>query len=85
MNKIFYKNIGCKVNNYELNSICSIFFDNNYKYDEKNPDVVLINTCSVTSQADKKSRNYISRYRKKYKNSINVNIYKNLPFIYNLS
>ena len=70
MNKIFYKNIGCKVNNYELNSICSIFFDNNYKYDEKNPDVVLINTCSVTSQADKKSRNYISRYRKKYKNSI---------------
>lgn len=72
MNKIFYKNIGCKVNNYELNSICSIFFDNNYKYDEKNPDVVLINTCSVTSQADKKSRNYISRYRKKYKNSILV-------------
>lgn len=70
MNKIFYKNIGCKVNNYELNSICSIFFDNNYKYDEKNPDVVLINTCSVTSQADKKSRNYISRYRKKYENSI---------------
>ena len=70
MNKIFYKNIGCKVNNYELNSICSIFFDNNYEYDQKNPDVVLINTCSVTSQADKKSRNYISRYRKKYKNSI---------------
>lgn len=70
MNKIFYKNIGCKVNNYELNSICSIFFDNNYEYDQKNPDVVLINTCSVTSQAGKKSRNYISRYRKKYKNSI---------------
>ena len=64
MNKIFLKSLGCKVNLYENNSIFEIFSKNGFIFDEKNPDVCVINTCSVTSISDRKSRKFINYYRK---------------------
>ena len=45
-------NLGCKVNAYELSAISSLLIKEGFKEDNQNPDVVIINTCSVTATAD---------------------------------
>ena len=52
--KIF--SLGCKVNSYECAAISSMFQKAGYVENSDSPDVVLINTCSVTATADQKSR-----------------------------
>ena len=70
MNKIFLKSLGCKVNLYENNSIFEIFSKNGFIFDEKDPDVCVINTCSVTSISDRKSRKFINYYRKLFPKAV---------------
>lgn len=73
MNKTFYYiSLGCKVNNYEVSAICDTLRKHGYKFDEINPGVVLINTCSVTATADQKSRQHIRKLIKKYPNAISL-------------
>ena len=59
-------NLGCKVNAYETEVMQQMLTDAGYTivpFHEK-ADVYIINTCSVTNMADKKSRQMISRARK---------------------
>ena len=49
--------LGCKTNLYETNAITQNLIQNGYKhveFDEK-ADIYIINTCTVTNIADKKS------------------------------
>ncbi|MFA5283259.1 MAG: tRNA (N(6)-L-threonylcarbamoyladenosine(37)-C(2))-methylthiotransferase MtaB [Bacilli bacterium] len=55
--------LGCKVNRYELDAVEELFLENGFEKDDKKPDVYVINSCSVTSIADKKSRQMIHRVR----------------------
>ena len=64
------KNLGCKVNAYECEFIMSLFLHEGYKIVEDNADVYVINTCTVTNEADKKSRKTINSLRKNNPNSI---------------
>lgn len=64
--------LGCKVNSYESGAISEIFLLNGFTINKDNPDVLIINTCSVTSVADQKSRQIIRRYRNKFPKSIIV-------------
>lgn len=64
--------LGCKVNHYECSAIRTLLLYKGLFESTSNPDVVIINTCSVTMTADQKSRQYIRRYRKKFPNSILV-------------
>ena len=54
-------NLGCKVNAYELSAISSLLIAKGYEEDANNPDVVIVNTCSVTATADQKSRQHIRK------------------------
>ena len=63
-------NLGCKVNAYELSAISSLLLEKGYKEDANNPDVVIINTCSVTATADQKSRQHIRKMQKMFPNAI---------------
>jgi len=67
-------NLGCKVNAYEEEYIKEKFRENNYNIVDinDNPEVVVINTCTVTNQADSKSRKMIRFARKKNPNAILV-------------
>lgn len=60
--------LGCKVNSYEIDSLKTKLEDAGYlpalATDEVS--VALINTCSVTSNADRKSRQQIRRLAKKF-------------------
>ena len=58
--------LGCKVNQYETEAITELFKEKGYEivpYSEP-ADVYVINTCSVTSMSDRKSRQIIRRAKK---------------------
>lgn len=56
--------LGCKVNQYESEAIEEIFEARGFERKEKDADVYVINTCTVTNMSDRKSRQMISRARK---------------------
>jgi len=55
--------LGCKANQYDTQSIRERFLSKGFRVDDNKskPDYFLINTCTVTSGADQKSRNIIRR------------------------
>ena len=59
-------NLGCKVNSYETQAMTELLKEAGYEIVdfEKEADVYVINTCSVTAMADKKSRQMIHRVRR---------------------
>ena len=63
-------NLGCKVNAYELSALSSLLIKEGFREDNKNPDVVLINTCSVTATADQKSRQHIRKMQKLFPRAV---------------
>ena len=54
--------LGCKVNAYEISALSSRLIELGYKEDNINPDIAIINTCSVTATADQKSRQHIRSF-----------------------
>ncbi len=67
-------NLGCKVNAYETESMQQILEQAGYKIVsfEEEADVYVINTCSVTNMADKKSRQMLHRAKRRNPNSVVV-------------
>ena len=74
--KIAFCTLGCKVNQYETNAMAQKF--NEAKHEivdfEEKADVYIINTCTVTNIADRKSRQMLRRAKQKNKNAIIVAI-----------
>lgn len=66
MKKAAFHNLGCKVNTYELDVMEQILKNRGYEIVpfEEAADVYVINTCSVTNIADRKSRQMIHRAKK---------------------
>ena len=64
--KAAFLTLGCKVNQYETDAMRELLETAGYDIvDFKDPaDVYIINTCSVTNMADRKSRQMIHRARK---------------------
>ena len=64
--KICIKTLGCKVNAYESECIEEEFKNNGYTVTDEiqDADVIVVNTCTVTNQADAKSRKIIRQARK---------------------
>ena len=63
-------NLGCKVNAYELSALSSLLIKDGFFEDNNNPDVVIINTCSVTATADQKSRQHIRKMQKLFPQAV---------------
>ena len=66
MPKAAFHNLGCKVNAYETEAMQQQLAQRGYEivpFDEK-ADVYIINTCSVTNIADRKSRQMLHRAKK---------------------
>ena len=63
--KVAFCTLGCKVNQYETNAMIQEFIKNGYKvvdFDEK-ADVYVVNTCTVTNMADRKSRQMLRKVK----------------------
>ena len=61
--KVSFVTLGCKVNQYESNAMAQKFIDKNYKICdiEDSPDIIIVNTCTVTNIADRKSRQLLRK------------------------
>ena len=65
--------LGCKVNSYECSALSSLLLNKEYlECKDNNPDITIINTCSVTATADQKSRQHIRKLMNNYPNAICV-------------
>ena len=63
LGRVSFQTLGCKLNFSETSTLARQFAEAGYSRVEMEdaPDVLVINTCSVTEQADKKCRNIVSR------------------------
>lgn len=66
--------LGCKVNQYETDAVMQLLEEAGYEIVpfEEEADVYIINTCSVTNVADRKSMKMIRRAKKKNPHAIVV-------------
>ena len=72
MKTVAFYTLGCKVNQYETEAVTELFSDDGYEivpFTEK-ADIYIVNTCSVTSMSDRKSRQIIRRAKKTNPQSI---------------
>lgn len=62
---VAFYTLGCKVNQYETNAMEQQFIQNGYKIVEntEKADIYVINTCTVTNMADRKSRQMLRRVK----------------------
>jgi threonylcarbamoyladenosine tRNA methylthiotransferase MtaB len=72
MKKVAFYTLGCKLNYSETSTIARQFESKGFKKVDfnENPDIFIINTCSVTENADKKCKKIV-----KEANKINPNGY----------
>lgn len=66
MKKVAFYTLGCKLNFSETSTISRMFEEKGYKKVgfSETPDIFIINTCSVTENADKKCKKVVKEARK---------------------
>ena len=71
MSTVAFHTFGCKLNFSETSSISRMFGEKGYKRTTLNnkPDNLIINTCSVTENADKRCRELIRKIKRKSPNT----------------
>lgn len=69
--KVFFHTLGCKVNQYETQEMREQLNKNGYQVTETENDaeIFVINSCTVTSESDRKTRQCVRHYKKKYPES----------------
>ena len=72
MKKVAFCTLGCKVNQYETNAMSQKFKTLGYEIVDFNDfaDIYIVNTCTVTNMADKKSRQMLRRVKEVNKDSL---------------
>ena len=72
--RVAFKTLGCRLNQYETDALVTDFDNAGYQLVDfdGSPDVVVVNTCTVTNQSDQKSRTVISQAARKNKNAVVV-------------
>ena len=70
--KIFIATLGCKVNQYESQAILEAFCRAGYEktHSANEADVIIINSCTVTAESDKKVRKTLHKLRKENPSAI---------------
>ena len=65
--KVAFLTLGCKTNQYETNGMMQKFIEAGYEICnlQNNPDIYVVNTCTVTNIADRKSRQALRRIKDK--------------------
>ena len=72
--KVAFHTLGCKVNAYETQAILEQFQENGFTIVgfQDAADVYIVNTCSVTAEAARKSRQMLHRCKKRSADAIVV-------------
>ena len=64
--KVYFYTLGCKVNQYESQSMSEMLKSKGFEttHDFSNADVIVVNSCTVTSESDRKTRQAVRRFKK---------------------
>ena len=70
--KAAFYTLGCKVNQYETEAVMDIFRENNYEIVDfsKKADIYVVNSCTVTNEAARKTRQIARRAKRRSEDSI---------------
>ena len=72
MTVLFYT-LGCKVNQYDTQALQELFIREGFAAAHKGgepPDIVVINTCTVTAESDRKGRQAVRRFARTYPKAV---------------
>lgn len=74
MIRIAFASLGCKTNQYETDALAEWFRRRGFSVvdDRETADVYVLNTCTVTAEAERKARQLFRRYRKHNRNALIV-------------
>ena len=69
--RIAFSTLGCKLNLYETDALATRFQDAGYElvHPDEPADVYVVNSCTVTNRADRKSRNLLNRAERRVGNA----------------
>lgn len=72
--RVSFHNLGCKVNSYETQAMIGMFEEKGYELVDFSElaDICIINTCTVTNIADRKSRQMLHKAKKLNPNALVV-------------
>lgn len=72
--KIFFHTLGCKVNQYETQEMREDAVRNGYMLteNENEADIFVINSCTVTSESDRKTRQCVRHFKSEHPDCITV-------------
>lgn len=72
--KIFFHTLGCKVNQYETQEMRENAVKNGYTLteNEDEADIFVINSCTVTSESDRKTRQCVRHFKSTHPNCVTV-------------
>ncbi|MBD3841606.1 MAG: tRNA (N(6)-L-threonylcarbamoyladenosine(37)-C(2))-methylthiotransferase MtaB [Campylobacterales bacterium] len=62
--KVFFKTFGCRTNIFDTQVMMNKLEDFSIVEDEKQADIVVVNSCTVTNSADSTARGYINSLQK---------------------
>ena len=70
--KVYFYTLGCRVNQYETDAVRAAFAEHGFEPcdDPGQADICVVNTCTVTGEADRKSRQQIRRMARLSPNAI---------------
>ncbi len=74
MPSVYVKTLGCKVNTFDSHALANQFRDKGYHLTDsaEDADVTVVNTCSVTQNADKEARYLARRFRRESPDTVLV-------------
>ena len=74
MKSVYVKTLGCKVNTFDSHALENQFKKSGYKLvnQAEQADITVINTCSVTSVAEKEARYLLRRFKRENPDSFRV-------------
>lgn len=71
--KVKFYTLGCKVNQYESQAISEALIRRGFEITtDKNADIIIVNSCTVTASADQKTRQAVHRFRRNNPDAIVV-------------
>lgn len=72
--KIAFYTLGCKVNQYETNWLSEAAEENGFTVvnHSENADVYVVNSCTVTGESDRKTRQSVRRFKRAHPESVVV-------------
>lgn len=72
--KVFFYTLGCKVNQYETESMTELFKQKGYEItsSSEQADIFIVNSCTVTSVSDQKSRQAVRRFKRNHPDGLVV-------------